>query len=117
MEASVQLARATCTVLRGLDYDAQLCVRGSLLLGQMLRHAGSPARKAALEAGAPLVLLSVLETQVRGPRRRAPAHMRPACPRGPLLQARNAEVVTTVLRVLLVVGSNDAGAVQVRMNR
>jgi hypothetical protein len=66
MEASVQLARATCAVLRGLDFDAQLCVRGTLLLGQMLRWPGSsPARTAALEAGAPNVLLSILETQVR----------------------------------------------------
>lgn len=117
MEASVQLARATCAVLRGLDFDAQLCVRGTLLLGQMMRWPGSsPARAAALEAGAPNVLLSILETQVRLLCAGVVCLRRPVPPSPhSCAQAHNVEVVTAVLRVLLVVGATDASALQVRL--
>lgn len=62
MQATVNLAREVCLVMRSCDFDPELCIRGSLLLVQMLRNEGSPARSAALDAGSSHVLLSCIET-------------------------------------------------------
>jgi len=62
MESGIGLAAKTCLVMRSCDFDAELCVRGSLLLAQLLRHSDSFVHAAAVEAGAAQVLLSVLDT-------------------------------------------------------
>jgi hypothetical protein len=63
MAGEVGLGKAVCAVMRSGDFDAELCVRGSLVLAQMLRHpAPSLARTSAVDAGASQVLLSALET-------------------------------------------------------
>jgi hypothetical protein len=84
MQSSVNLAAATCSVLRSCDFDPELCVRGSLLLAQFLRYPDSAARAAALEAGACQVLLSIMETH-----------------------QNDVEVVSTVLKVLLLLNTGD----------
>lgn len=63
MQTSADLARKACQVMRSCDFDAELSVRGALLLQQLLKcDSKSLARIGALEAGAAQVLLSSLET-------------------------------------------------------
>jgi hypothetical protein len=63
MQSSADIARKACQVMRSCDFDAELSVRGALLLQQLLKcNIGSAARTGALDAGCAQVLLSSLET-------------------------------------------------------
>jgi hypothetical protein len=69
------LAQDVVFVLRSCDFDAELCLRGSFLLAQMLRPfvadkeeqeaIAAVTRQACIDAGVQTVLLSILETHRR----------------------------------------------------